>query len=93
MGFLVITFSNMLSLRADRQFGVLGDGLGGRIHVGDIDVGELGGGNDASPIFGRIRPPRRECNRAPRVDLDGRLIYATDSNQDLIFRMDAWLSC
>ena len=60
MGFLVITFSNMLSLRADRQFGVLGDGLGGRIHVGDIDVGELGGGNDASPIFGRIRrhPPR-----------------------------------
>ena len=50
-------------------------------------------GNDAKPIFGRIRPPRRECNRAPRVDLDGRLVYATDSNQDLIFWMDAWLSC
>jgi hypothetical protein len=44
-------------------------------------------GNDASPIFGRIRPPRRECNRAPRVDLDGRLVYAADSTQDVIFRM------
>jgi hypothetical protein len=50
-------------------------------------------GNDASPILGRIRPPRRACNRAPCVDLDGRLVYATDSNQDLIFWMDAWLSC
>ena len=89
MAFLAITFSNMLSFAADRQFGDLGDGLGGRIHVGDIDVGELGGGNDASPIFGRIRPPRRECNRAPRADLGGRLVYATDSNQDLIFWMDA----
>jgi hypothetical protein len=26
---------------------------------------------------------------APRVDLSGRLFYATDSNQDLIFRMGA----
>jgi hypothetical protein len=50
-------------------------------------------GNDSNPIFGRIRPPHRECNRAPRVDLDGRLVYATDSNQDLIFWMDARLSC
>ena len=23
-------------------------------------------GNNVSPIFGRIRPPRRECNRASR---------------------------
>src|ERR1700730_5373971 len=29
-------------LRADRDVGVLGDVLGGRIHVGDVDVGELG---------------------------------------------------
>jgi hypothetical protein len=29
-------------LRADRDVGVLGDVLGGRIHVGDVDVVELG---------------------------------------------------
>jgi hypothetical protein len=28
--------------RADRDVGVLGDGLGGRIHVGDVDLGEFG---------------------------------------------------
>ena len=50
-------------------------------------------GNDASPIFGGIRPPRRECNPASCVDLDARLVYGADSDRDLIFRMDAWLSC
>jgi hypothetical protein len=71
MGFLVITFSNMLSFAPIANLAFSAMGLGGRIHVGDIDVGELGGGNDAS----------------------GRLVYATDRNQDLIFWMDAWLSC
>jgi len=30
---------------------------------------------------------------AETLQTDGRLVYATDSNQDLIFLMDASLSC
>ena len=40
MPFLAITVFDMR--RADRDVGVLGDVLGGRIHVGDVDVVELG---------------------------------------------------
>jgi hypothetical protein len=50
-------------------------------------------GNDASPIFGRIRSPGAGAAVRVAWDLDGRLVYATDNNQDLIFWMDAWLSC
>ena len=92
MAFLAITFSNIRTFARIALSAFSAMALAA-YHVGDVDVGQLGDGNDASPIFGRIRPPRRECNRAPRVDLDGRLVYAIDSNQDLIFRMDAWLSC
>jgi len=90
MPFLAITVFDMR--RADRDVGVLGDVLGGRIHVGDVDVVELGNrGMMRAPYSAEFARPA--ASATPRVDLDGRLVYATDSDQDLIFWMDAWLSC
>ena len=41
MAFLAITFSN-IPFAPIAVSVVLGDGLGGRIHVGDVDIDEFG---------------------------------------------------
>jgi len=93
MAFLAITFSNMRTFAPIAMSAFSAMSLAAVSTLAMLILVSSATGNDASPILGRIRPPRRECNRAPRVDLDGRLVYAIDSNQDLIFWMDAWLSC
>ena len=42
MAFLAITFSNMRTFAPIAVSVVLGDVLGSRIQVGDVDIGELG---------------------------------------------------
>ena len=93
MVFLAITFSNMCTFASIAMSAFSAMSLAAVSTLATSILMSSATGYDASPIFGRIRPPRRECNRALGVDLDGRLVYATDSNQDLIFWTDAWLSC
>jgi hypothetical protein len=89
MAFLAITFSNMRTFAPIAMSAFSAMALAAVSTLAMPMLVSSATGKGASPIFGRIRPPRRECNRAPRADLGGRLVYATDSNQDLIFWMDA----
>lgn len=49
--------------------------------------------NDASPKFGRIGPPRRVQPCASRGIWMGDWFMLQTVTKDLIFWMDAWLSC
>ena len=93
MGFLVITFSNMLSFVPIANLAFSAMALAAVSTLAISMLVSLAAGMTRAPYSAEFAGTRRECNHALGVDLDGRLVYATDRNQDLIFWMDAWLSC
>ena len=60
------------------------DVLGDRITLAMSILMSSATGNDASPVFGRIRPPRRECNRPPGFGWAISLCYRQSPRSDLL---------